>query len=245
MAGCRLDAALEHGNVHQGRRHDAFRIVEKHSGVEAPGKPFRRLDRHFAGPEDRDGTFRFHDNRWRAWDIQRGLGQQGGDLRRGLPAFDGPSGPLADVGIDDPCFRGAIRRRFVEQRRFLGTGNQHRPTVESRALECADLSTAEPARDPRVAAPERLGKSGAVKRHGPLAVANQQPLAVNLHTHAPIPVLAADRRSVANRSARSRLLSRCSTGRGRAIRSGSAPPSSWRAAPTSCSVKPASTCPAG
>ena len=65
------------------RRYDPLWIMEKHSNVDASRELFCRLDRSFVHTVDRDDALRLHRNRWYRWDIQRCLGQQGGNLRLG------------------------------------------------------------------------------------------------------------------------------------------------------------------
>ena len=91
---------------------------------------------------------------------------------------------LADVGEAELGLGVALGPHLVEQRRLLGTGDDQRPVLENCALEFTELGAAELGPHARRVVAEGLGEGGAVERHGALAIADQQSLAVVFHNSA-------------------------------------------------------------
>jgi hypothetical protein len=138
------------------------------------------------GRESSSDAAGLHGHNRRRRNLDRGLGQQGGDLRCRCRAVLGPAGGLADID-------GAQRRAvldfagdLMEQRRFLGTGHDDPPALGDFTAEIVDLRPAQLARDLR--RPRRTAGPGqrlAVQRHCVLAIAEQDPSTVELHPCVP------------------------------------------------------------
>jgi hypothetical protein len=181
MAARRLDPALEDGEVVEPRRGEVAGVGEQHGDVEPAGKLPRGVDRRLVPAVDQRRTLRDQRHRRGRRDLQRRLGQERGHLGQRALGLVGPAGALANIGVGDHGLGVAVGPHFLEQRRFLGAGDQHRLVADDRALEIAELGPAQLALDRGLAAAKGGAQRLAVDRHGVLAIADEHRLAVELH----------------------------------------------------------------
>ena len=172
------DRAGEDRHLRQARRDDVDGPVEEQGAVEAAGELLRRGDRDVVAAVDERRAGGFQRDGRRRRNVERRLGQQGGDLRQRLIAFFRPAGALADIGEMQVDIAAECRARLGEERRFLRARDEQRLLSGARGLERADLRPAQRGADASGAHPARLRKRVAVDAHRPVAIADEDGLAV-------------------------------------------------------------------
>ena len=161
------------------RRQERARPGEEQGDVQALGEPARGLERHLAIAQDEAAALRAGGDRGRRRDLHRGLGQERGDLRRGLPGLVRPARALTNV--HDGERRTSAADRHGEQRRLLGAGDQELLAGGGRRAQPVDLAAGELGMHLGRRGAERAAERGGVERHGALAVADEAPLGSDPH----------------------------------------------------------------
>src|SRR5690606_1789159 len=110
-----------------------------------------------------------------------GFRQQCRDLRQRPIAFLGPAGAFADIGEMQVDIAAERRARLCEEGRFLRAGDENGLLTGARGLEGSDLRAAQGAVDAALAHSACLCEVIAIDTHLPVAIADEDGLAVQFH----------------------------------------------------------------
>ncbi len=173
-AGRASDRALEHREIVEPRRCDLARPRQQHGDVEMLGEALRQRDRAVVAAIDQRHALAGEGGECgRRQRLARGR-EQRRHFRAGGFRLPRPARGFPDVGEDEVAGVVEIGRHFLEQWRFLGTGDGDRLALGEHLLEAFDLAAAKMAVLADVRALAAALQGGAVERHRVLARADHQ-----------------------------------------------------------------------